>query len=110
MTLSAPAQGIWFPQWVEGLAKARLMEQVENGRRLGVSQLAVWKDALHWFFKASRSSPVNLKMDDTSQRAAPVVREKGLPVRSAVALGTLVGNQSRSSGKIKSAPKFFRRG
>jgi len=114
MALSTPAQGVWFPQWAEVLAKARLldserrtyrraigqylgfckqsrqratvasarefMEQVDNGRRLGVLQLAAWKDALNWFFKASRSSPINLKMDKGNQRAAPVVRDKEPPL------------------------------
>jgi len=114
MTLSSPVQGVWFPQWAEVLAKARLldserrtyrgaigrslgycklsrqratvasarefMEQVENERRLGVLQLAVWKDALNWFFKASRSSPINPRMDNASQRAAPVVRDKEPPL------------------------------
>ena len=56
------------------------MEQVDNARRLGVMQLAAWKDALNWFFKASRSSPINLKMANASQRAAPVVRDKEPPL------------------------------
>lgn len=40
----------------------KFMEQVEGRRRLGVSQLAVWKAALNWFFKSAKGelSPANL--------------------------------------------------
>ena len=61
------------------VASAReFMEQVEGRRRLGVSQLAAWKAALNWFFKAARSSPANSAMDN--QRAAPCVRDKEPPL------------------------------
>jgi hypothetical protein len=83
--------GVWFPQWVEVLARVRLpelrrqayrqavlaylrfckasrqratvasarefMAQVEGQKRSGVSQLAIWKEGLNWFFKAAAASP-----------------------------------------------------
>jgi hypothetical protein len=61
------------------VASAReFMEQVENRRRLSVSQMATWKAALNWFFKASQTSPANFTMDN--QRAAPCVRDKEPPL------------------------------
>src|SRR5580692_4226841 len=112
MAPSSPVQSVWFPQWIEVLARARIMdserrtyrraiveylgfckqsrqratvasarkfmEQVEGKRRLSVSQMATWKAALNWFFKASQSSPANFTMDN--QRAAPCVRDKEPPL------------------------------
>jgi len=40
------------------VASARqFMEQMERQRRLGVSQLATWKEALNWFFRSAREVP-----------------------------------------------------
>src|ERR1035437_8533405 len=42
------------------VASARLfMAQVEGRRRLGKSQLAMWKGALNWFFHMARSNLAN---------------------------------------------------
>src|ERR1035437_5579503 len=42
------------------VASARLfMAQVEGRRRLGRSQLAIWKGALNWFFHMARSNLAN---------------------------------------------------
>jgi integron integrase len=53
------------------VASARLfMEQMEGGRRLGVSQLAAWKAGLNWFFKTAKSSPARSGMTQTSRPCA----------------------------------------
>jgi hypothetical protein len=63
------------------IASARaFMEQVDNGRRLSVSQSATWKTALNWFFKAAHSSPVQPGGAAPSQRAAPCSRDKEPPL------------------------------
>ena len=114
MALSPPSQGVWFPQWVEVLAKAGLLDserrtfrraigeylgfckqsrqratiasartfitQVETQCRLSVTQLASWKAALNWFFKAAKSSPAHPGWNRQSQRAAPVTRAKEPPL------------------------------
>ena len=83
------ADGVWFPNWAEVLARVRLkelerrayyraiveylrfckqsrqratvasarmfMDQVAQRRRLRLSQMATWKEALNWFFSAARS-------------------------------------------------------
>ena len=55
------------------------MAQVENGRRLPVTQMASWKAALNWFFKAAKSSRAHPGWNTQSQRATPVVRDKEPP-------------------------------
>ena len=114
MALPSPSQGVWFPQWAEVLARARLkdqerrafrsaifeylafckqarqratvasarnfMVQVEDKRRLGASQLATWKLALNWFFKAAKSSTADLGTANTSQLATPCSRDKEPPL------------------------------
>jgi integron integrase len=64
----------------------KFMEQVEARRCLGVSQLASWKAALNWFFRAAKSSPPHPGMMPPSQRATPCVRDKEPPL-SATDLG-----------------------
>ena len=58
----------------------KFMAQVEERRRLGVSQLGVWKAALNWFFKAARSAPANPVAVSASQRGTPCVRGKEPPL------------------------------
>jgi len=63
------------------IASARaFMEQNDNRRRLSVTQMALWKAALNWFFKAARASPAQPGWNSQSQRAAPVVRDKEPPL------------------------------
>jgi integron integrase len=50
------------------------MQDVVDRRRLGVSQLAVWKAGLNWFFQSAKSPSLNSPLPATDQRAAPVVR------------------------------------
>ncbi|MEI6195311.1 MAG: integron integrase [Verrucomicrobiota bacterium] len=114
MALPSPSQGVWFPQWAEVLARARLkdqerrafrraifeylafckqarqratvasarhfMEQVEAKRRLGRLQLATWKLALNWFFKAAQSPTAEPGTANTSQLATPCSRDKEPPL------------------------------
>jgi hypothetical protein len=56
------------------------VETVENQRRLAITHLATWKDALNWFFRASRSAPAHLGMLHASQRAAPCSKDKEPPL------------------------------
>ncbi len=58
----------------------KFMEQVEGQRRLGVSQLAVWKAALNWFFKAAKSSSANPVAVSVSQGGTACVRGKEPPL------------------------------
>ena len=114
MALSPSSQGVWFPQWAEVLAKARLkdtdrrayrrvifdylafckqsrqratvasarefMEQMETRRRLGPAQLAAWKAALNWFFKAAKSSPADPGTAQASQQPTSCSWEKEPPL------------------------------
>jgi hypothetical protein len=114
MEISSPAQGVWFPQWAEILAKTRLkdlerrayyraiveylrfckgsrqratvasarefMGRVEGRRRLGASQLTVWRAGLNWFFRASKASPANFGTAQPSRQVAPCVRDKEPPL------------------------------
>jgi hypothetical protein len=70
----------------------KFMEQIEARRRLGVSQLASWKAALNWFFRAAKSSPPHPGMMPPSQRATPCVRDKEPPL-AATDLGGLEWEQ-----------------
>jgi hypothetical protein len=56
------------------------MQQVEERRRLPVSQLAPWKAALNWFFKSAKSPSLNPPMPDPSQAATPCIRGKEPPL------------------------------
>jgi hypothetical protein len=58
----------------------KFMEQVEARRRLGVSQLATWKAALNWFFRAAKASPPHPETVPANQRATPCVRDKEPPL------------------------------
>jgi len=58
----------------------KFMEQVEARHRLGVSQLASWKAALNWFFRAAKSSSPHPEMGPASQRGTPCVRDKEPPL------------------------------
>ena len=61
------------------VASARqFMEQMAGKHRLVVSQLALWKAALNWFFRAAKSA--NSAITQTSQRATPCVRDKEPPL------------------------------
>ena len=63
------------------LASARsFMQQVEERRRLPVSQLAPWKAALNWFFKSAKSPSLNPPMPNPSQAATPCIRGKEPPL------------------------------
>ena len=55
------------------MASARLfIQQVEAKHRLVASQLALWKAALNWFFRAAKSAPANL--------GTPCVRDREPPL------------------------------
>ena len=56
------------------------MVQVETKRRLGASQLATWKLALNWFFRAAKSSTADPGTANTSQLATPCSRDKEPPL------------------------------
>ena len=56
------------------------MVQVEAKRRLGASQLATWKLALNWFFRAAKSSTADPGTAKTSQLATPCSRDKEPPL------------------------------
>ena len=130
MALPSPAQGVWFPQWAEVLARARLkdqerrafrraifeylafckqarqratvasarhfMERVEAKRCLGRSQLATWKLALNWFFKAAQSPTAE---PGTAQLATPCSRDKEPP---GVSSGRFrAGGNARIPGRVR---------
>ena len=114
MTPLASAQGVWFPQWAEALARIRLKDldrrayrsaildylvfckwsrqratvesarqfihQVEERRRLGISQLAIWKAALNWFFRAAKSSPPPVQAASAVERSTTCSRAKEPPL------------------------------
>src|SRR5208283_2078378 len=61
----------------------QFMAQIEERRRLGVSQLAVWKAALNWFFKTAKSSPAKPVAVSGSQRGTACVRSKEPPLAAA---------------------------
>jgi integron integrase len=56
------------------VAARDFMQDVVDRRRLGVSQLAVWKAGLNWFFQSAKSPSLNSPLPASGQRAAPVVR------------------------------------
>ncbi len=63
------------------VASARqFIEQMEGRHRLVASQLALWKAALNWFFRAAKSSPASPPIAHTSQRWTPCVRDKEPPL------------------------------
>jgi hypothetical protein len=50
------------------------MQQVEDRRQLKVSQLALWKSGLNWFFKSAKSPLLNPPMLATNQIPNPVTK------------------------------------
>ncbi len=56
------------------------MQDVVDRRRLGASQLAIWKAGLNWFFQSAKSPSLNSPLPATDQRAAPVVRGAAPPL------------------------------
>lgn len=63
------------------VASARMfIKQVEERRRLGALQLAIWKAALNWFFRAATSASASPGREHTSQRGTPCVRDKEPPL------------------------------
>ena len=63
------------------VASARqFIEQMEGKHRLVASQLALWKAALNWFFRAAKSSRASPPIAHTSQRWTPCVRDKEPPL------------------------------
>lgn len=70
------------------IASARtFMESVQTQRRLGVSALALWKEALNWFFREGRKQSSNEQREvATGTRRAPAARV-ALPTPAAADLG-----------------------
>ena len=63
------------------VASARdFMAQMEDRRQLGLVQLALWKSALNWFFKAAKASSEDLAPSNSQQQATPCSRDHEPPL------------------------------
>jgi len=63
------------------VASARMfMAQVEGRRRLGKSQLAVWKGALNWFFQMAKTSRIRPESAPADPPARPCAWKKEPPL------------------------------